>query len=566
MVVPHKLRSLALLAVASVAVQAVPANNWDVPCFHGECAYDLPESGQGSGIFAMSGSPKALTDITPAAGWVILDCDPNALKQEIRLVCRDGEEDACNHLSSYGGPVNKVVRLPESCGAGPFARISKMDVADDQGIPDHLAHHVVRRDGATPHVVSLHLDTDFEHLQHSDRGDLNWRFLGVNAKLPLGHFNEPSSELHARSETQSWFDTALVKVAKAVVTLASWVPKNDHFSADANSVNGTYSYNKTVTIFDTHKECSGVKATVKAELSPNIVFTGFVGWNLPIPSSIPITPIDLAGIITVGPVLHLQAYAEADLAISIDTTFTADFTMDLQYVIPSSYKDKVKNVLSQDDGTKPMNNQITLGASGDAVGELNVKAHVVPKLTVGIKAFRHSADIYIQTDIWGGVYIVGKGHAGATATVRPSSKGKSKREQFLIYSREPENALVERSSPVTASASAAAGFSGSVAVSAGIDFTAGAEIVGQFVGFFKALKGLGGDGNVLDKHFTHSKQWTLWTKTYEAGKATSTAAKIEPKPVSKASAPLDCPLTKMSKPAIFEKAVKLLTSGYKETK
>ncbi len=59
------------------------------------------------------GSPKSISDITAAAGWVVLDCDKNSLEQEIRLVCRGDDEAACNHLLEHGEPVNKLIRLPE---------------------------------------------------------------------------------------------------------------------------------------------------------------------------------------------------------------------------------------------------------------------------------------------------------------------------------------------------------------------------------------------------------------------------------------------------------------------
>lgn len=57
-----------------------------------------------------------MADITPAAGWVVLDCDANALEQDIRLVCANDETESenCAHLFAQGGPVNKVLRLPES--------------------------------------------------------------------------------------------------------------------------------------------------------------------------------------------------------------------------------------------------------------------------------------------------------------------------------------------------------------------------------------------------------------------------------------------------------------------
>lgn len=63
-----------------------------------------------------SSNPHAMADITPAAGWVVLDCDPHALVQDIRLVCKgdDAEGAGCNHLFNGVDPVDKYVRLPES--------------------------------------------------------------------------------------------------------------------------------------------------------------------------------------------------------------------------------------------------------------------------------------------------------------------------------------------------------------------------------------------------------------------------------------------------------------------
>lgn len=58
------------------------------------------------------GSSSAISDITPAAGWTILDCDPNAISQEIRLVCT-GDEETCNHIYQ-GGCQSTLVRLPEN--------------------------------------------------------------------------------------------------------------------------------------------------------------------------------------------------------------------------------------------------------------------------------------------------------------------------------------------------------------------------------------------------------------------------------------------------------------------
>jgi prolyl-tRNA editing enzyme YbaK/EbsC (Cys-tRNA(Pro) deacylase) len=59
------------------------------------------------------GAPAAISDVTTAAGWTILGCDPTALKQDIRLVCT-GDAANCDHLFQGAGAVNTLVRLPQN--------------------------------------------------------------------------------------------------------------------------------------------------------------------------------------------------------------------------------------------------------------------------------------------------------------------------------------------------------------------------------------------------------------------------------------------------------------------
>jgi hypothetical protein len=133
------------------------------------------------------GSTDAITDITKAADWQILDCDPTALTQDIRLVCMNDPEDpdsSCGHLYQNIGAVNKLVRLPESvrasfhvfqsrlkyfiqCGASAFARIAKAWVPADQSIPGSIKSRIVRRDGSEPVVKALTIDTNFDAVDSS---------------------------------------------------------------------------------------------------------------------------------------------------------------------------------------------------------------------------------------------------------------------------------------------------------------------------------------------------------------------------------------------------------------
>lgn len=150
-----------LISLIFVSVDAT--NNWTKPCFYGECEYSLPSHVPASGSLKIWGSADALSDITPAAGWEILDCSPDGLEQEIRLVCSHNSTDTanCDHLYQNDGPVGKIVRLPENCGQNAFARVASAWDPEDQSLPSDVAARVVRRDGTTPPVKALALDVNF---------------------------------------------------------------------------------------------------------------------------------------------------------------------------------------------------------------------------------------------------------------------------------------------------------------------------------------------------------------------------------------------------------------------
>ncbi|KAK7062479.1 hypothetical protein R3P38DRAFT_3167478 [Favolaschia claudopus] len=153
-------------------------NNWDAPCIAGECTYDFPSTNtSGSGTLKIWGSDTAITDITNAAHWQILGCDSNAQSQNIRLVCMNDPEDEeshCGHLDKDVGAVGKVVRLPDECGPSGFARIAKSWIPDDQSIPTSVRRGLVRRDDRQPVVRALALDTDFDKVDWSKTGKVNF--------------------------------------------------------------------------------------------------------------------------------------------------------------------------------------------------------------------------------------------------------------------------------------------------------------------------------------------------------------------------------------------------------
>ena len=62
-------------------------------------------------FFSQLGSRSALSDLSPVAGWSIIDCHPEKMAQEIRAICT-GTDEQCDHLYQ-NGVIGTIVRLPE---------------------------------------------------------------------------------------------------------------------------------------------------------------------------------------------------------------------------------------------------------------------------------------------------------------------------------------------------------------------------------------------------------------------------------------------------------------------
>ncbi|KAL4269345.1 hypothetical protein AB1N83_001910 [Pleurotus pulmonarius] len=561
-------RILPLVILALSLVSATSAfNDWSVPCFHGECAYDTSSSSMGSGTVQLFGSPKGMTDITPAAGWVILDCDPNALEQTIRLVCMNEDEEACGHLYAHGGPQDKVVRLPESCGAGPFARIAHLNTAEDQSIPAHVSPKIVRRDGATPQVISLGVDTNWLSIDTENRGEIQFRIAGINGELPPGYFHDGG--LHSREDSKSWFHSALVTVAEASVALGKQFKDLPFFASEAKSIEASHNFTKTLPLIEKNATCGTLKGSLKVEVTAKGSVKGYIGFvasgklgkepetedmatlyrlTLDADASfnviakvagsekrpihlidVPLGPFSIPGIAEFGPKIILDALGEAELQLTSDSVVGGNFNIDLQYVIPPKYSEYVKKKLAQDALTKPKDSKFSLKASTDIVGTAKFKGHLIPKIQVGIKAFNHEADVFAKVDVWAALYLLAKGHASASV-----SGSKKITREIADRAYIPPYGVASRDldgSDGSATTKATAGFTGSVIINAGVEVSGGVEVKGAAIPFFKALAGLNAS-TPLSATAKAGKAWQLLSKDFGAGQYSAELASASHKPLS----------------------------------
>lgn len=111
---------------------------------------------------------------------MILDCDPNAMAQNVRLVCMGGtDQSKCDHLMDQG-PAGKLVRLPDNCGKGPFAVVGKAYIHPDQSLPAAMKLSLRKRGVAAPTVRGLSIHMDWHTVKPGRGGPIKIEILGYN--------------------------------------------------------------------------------------------------------------------------------------------------------------------------------------------------------------------------------------------------------------------------------------------------------------------------------------------------------------------------------------------------
>ncbi|KAJ8502555.1 hypothetical protein ONZ45_g11636 [Pleurotus djamor] len=414
------------------------ANDWSKPCFQGECAYDLPDHTGTSGILKLSASPRALTDVTPAAGWVILDCDPKTLDQDVRLVCQDDHlESGCRHVFDHGGPIDKLVRLPESCGHGPFARIANIVAAKDQSLPTHVLSKIVKRDGVMPQVHTMTIDGNFADIDHLKTGPINMTFVG--ATVPGLDLNEAFAD-GAWDDIVGGLDAAKKWVAKAVKTVAKAIADGANIITDglkdlSDLIKEKSKFNikpevrssnvslETSPLDWSHplnlKQCPtgkvGAKLTCKGWLQAKI---GIVLVGSLVPPEIK----DLATfggvdgefdalfnlnllleacllIITVGPYVSVDGKIQGHLKIDVNLDVHLNYVINkLQLWYPKGAADKY----AHRDPVQSKQSELTMEATASIKAEGLIQGTITPTIYLGltIAGGRATANMHVGADAW----------------------------------------------------------------------------------------------------------------------------------------------------------------------
>ncbi|KAF7319637.1 hypothetical protein HMN09_00304100 [Mycena chlorophos] len=429
------------------------------PALPGECSYDLTTNGTASGTVTIWGSSSAISDITTAADWEIVECDPHATTQTIRLVCKSENSANCNHLYGGHGAVNKIVRLPEHCGPNAFARISSASIPTNQTIPASVEGKLSRRNGWRPQVKSLTLDTNFAAVDHSKTGVINIAIQaanvpGVESSAPLTRRSTVPSRFSRRGFLSSIghaISSAAGSVGNAVSSAASSVG-NDVSSAassvgnaisSATSVSddktftlSPVSLSKSITLLDESVTCGDVTAKLSASLdavaqataSIGVVasgtlippelkefgiissLTGSVSGTLDLSADVAgsvdsgsisllnlgIPGLDIPGVLTIGPSFQVNAELTGSFDVNLD--MSVGLNIDIQNAQIAFPPGSAANPAASafSIGDAPL----SLSASPSITATGTLAAHLIPSLNFGISAFDNtaSATIYVNVD------------------------------------------------------------------------------------------------------------------------------------------------------------------------
>ncbi|KAJ7708174.1 hypothetical protein B0H17DRAFT_971719 [Mycena rosella] len=516
------LRPVLGLFFAFLFVVVRAENDWSTPCFNGQCSYDIPTSSEVSGTLKIWGASDAISDITPAAGWTILDCDKGAMAQDVRLVCHDST--GCPHLTLNTGAAGKLVRLPESCGQSAFARVTRDWVHANQTLPAELASKLRRRDGELPEVKGLSIDADFDS-PASQAGPVNFAIHGLTSSVPpnpapqrRSRFAPAQRTVNDRSvisvlqqafqEFNSFNQSTMQKLPE--VNLKKSFPLLDEklscpaigklpafdvsVSGDVEMcavLNVTVALTAVGTLMPANFTKFGLVVGMDADLEGTLTLSSTATATLDSGkvelTQVGIPGLDFPGILTVGPTFVVQAELTGTLDVEVD------LTVDLSYCISNAKLFYPPSPYNTNSGKfTPNNSPLNFSVSPGFKSSATLDAHIIPGLDFGISAIGDLAQATISLDF------------DASSTMTLTLDGAA-------------NASGNVSTSGVDVASKSASVNGCVDIGAGLSINAGAD--GSFFGLFDFAPSV----NLFTKNFD------FFNKCFGTQAGNSTASKREVK-------------------------------------
>ncbi|KLO12153.1 hypothetical protein SCHPADRAFT_941424 [Schizopora paradoxa] len=371
-------------------------NDWSTPCLSGSCSFDIARSNSSmAASLVINGSSSAISDITPAAGWTVLNCSSSTNTQTIQIACTD-ESKACSHLFQNGAE-NTIVRLPQGCGAGPFARVAKHSIPANQTLPAKDAAKVKRSDGTTPQVQQLQIDTDFNAAASSGQVVGFTVIASTNPDLSIPN---PTKFSDSKSGSTSISFDKSVTLFTDTLSCAGDDNANEDVTLTIGvtgdvDLTASYSFEIAGTVIPPKVSSIGVTVTIDGTFLASLNLDADLTGNLDT-GEIALVTVGLPGlsipdILTIGPEFVLNGEATATLNLNADLTIGVQYELNgLSFTVGSSQ--------SSTPGFAPLDSPVSFSVSPSVTADANLQAHLIPTLSLGVSAFDNSASLFVNLD------------------------------------------------------------------------------------------------------------------------------------------------------------------------
>ncbi|KAG6864360.1 hypothetical protein C0991_010233, partial [Blastosporella zonata] len=385
----------------------------------------------------------------------------------------------------------------EQCGKNAFARVARAWIPDDQSIPSSVAGKVVRRDDTQPQVKALALDTDFQAVDPSTNGPVNFAVRGANVKGAAADIDTSTVNLGRRSRI---YGTAKHErgLFSFVGDAINSIKGLDTFNVDKSQTLSALTVDQPFNLLNEQLSCPPITASLKIDVDakasviptigvaasgtiipPKITdfsvitsLTGDINGSVTMQATASATldsgklkifeagvpGLDFPGcvssellcfinlrrnsVLTIGPTFEVNAQATAGIELQADLTVGLNYHFDnAQLTFPSDSQNSqaVGNAFSV--GDTPL--KLSVSPSVQATGQ--VTAHLIPSVNLKLSALGDIVDagIFLNLDASAEMSLSLEGTTQASITV-----DQAKRAEPVVMGRYmPRTSIVAAEAP-----------------------------------------------------------------------------------------------------------------------
>ncbi|CCM00583.1 uncharacterized protein FIBRA_02619 [Fibroporia radiculosa] len=404
---------------------------------------DAPDGGQGPdndafGLIAMDGPSSLLSSVDPSSDWVISGCTNSAEYQVVTAFCSKAEDDPSSGCSAVfeNDAENTVVKMPTTCGAGPYARLAVLKINNELTLSSTLS---ALKPANNP-IYEMHFDYEFNRLSETrdaaTDGDILVRVDATNIPDYWSEIDtaDPNSPVKRGTLEARWFGGFtdwLARLNKVELSSSADLSISQSFSQTLFSASQTcasadssttftasidltasgsaalhlrYGFYLEGTLVTTTITQAYIYASSDASATAGIVLSGratvdYTSGRVAIIPEISWPGLSFAGIATIGPTFNIYALLEGSVSASGTFAFQTSYKFPSGRVAYGIYGDpggQPDEGLSGTVSTTPSSFQVTPEYNIELGGSLGI--HVIPEADLGINVLGFGASAYIAAD------------------------------------------------------------------------------------------------------------------------------------------------------------------------